>query len=203
MSTFIQLRAPLPERIETSRLLLRCWRPEDAAWLKHAVDSSLAELQAWMGWAMDEPSPIGVLEERLNGFRDDFRAGCDWMYGVFDRAETRVVGGAGLHPRGGPDVVEIGYWIRTDATRRGHATEAAATLTALAFEFAAIDRVEIRCDPRNLPSAAIPRRLGYRHTDTRLADARTPAGGPRDTMVWTLAQAAYVASAASERWTHA
>ena len=156
VSTSTQLRAPLPERIETERLLLRCWRPEDAPWLKDAIDSSLAELKTWMVWATHEPSSIEVLAERLRGFRDDFRAGRSWTYGIFDRADTQVVGGAGLHARGGPGVLEIGYWIRTDATRHGYATEAAATLTAVAFEFAAIARVEIRCDPRNLRSAAIP-----------------------------------------------
>ena len=194
-------RAPLPERIETGRLLLRCWQPADAPRLKDAIDSSLAELQAWMPWARDEPSPVEVLTTRLTGFRDEFRAGREWLYAVFDRADTRVLGGTGLHPRIGQDGLEIGYWIRTDAARRGYASEAAATLTAVAFEFATIGRVEIRCDPCNLRSAAIPRRLGYQHRATRLADARTPVGAPRDTMVWTVTRAEYTALGAAERWT--
>jgi RimJ/RimL family protein N-acetyltransferase len=195
------IRAPLPERVETPRLLLRCWQPDDAPRLKDAIDSSLAELRAWMPWAREEPSPVEVLTARLTGFRDDFRAGREWLYGVFDRVDTRVLGGAGLHPRIGQDGLEIGYWIRTDATRRGYANEAAATLTAVAFEFAAIGRVEIRCDPGNLRSAAIPRRLGYHHRATRLADACTPVGAPRDTMVWTLTRAEYTALAAAGNWT--
>lgn len=178
-------RAPLPERIETPRLQLRCGTPADAAGLKHAIDSSLAELQAWMPWAMAEPSPLAVVTERLERFRSDFLAGREWHYLIVDRAETSLDGVVGLHPRRGPDAVEIGYWIRTAATRRGYASEAVATLTAVAFEFLVIERIEIRCDPRNLRSAAIPRRLGYRHTATLAADARTPTGEPRDTMVWT------------------
>jgi len=189
MSAFARLRAPLPERIVTPRLLLRCWEPRDAAPLKEAIDSSLTELRAWMTWAMHEPSSLTALAARLGGFQDDFHHGREWAYGLFDLAETRVLGGAGIHPRLGPDVLEIGYWIRSDATRRGYATDAAAALTGVAFEFSTVARVEIRCDPRNLRSAAVPRRLGYRHTDTRVADARTPTGEPRDTMVWTLTDA--------------
>jgi RimJ/RimL family protein N-acetyltransferase len=195
VSAFAGLRAPLPERIATPRLVLRCWQPSDAERLKDAIDASLAELQSWMVWALDEPSPIDVLERRLQGFRDDFRAGRDWIYGIFDRAETRVLGGTGLHARGSPDLLEIGYWIRTDATRLGYASEAAATLTDVAFEFAAVQRVEIRCDPNNRLSAAVPSRLGYRHTETRRGDARTPAGAPRDTMVWTVTDVEHAARA--------
>jgi RimJ/RimL family protein N-acetyltransferase len=47
-----------------------------------------------------------------------------------------------------------------------------------------LSRVEIRCDPRNTASAAVPRRLGYRHVTTLEANVLTPAGEPRDTMVW-------------------
>jgi RimJ/RimL family protein N-acetyltransferase len=198
VSAFAPLLSPLPERVATARLLLRCWQPADAALLKDAIDASLPELRAWMPWALDEPSPLEVLEERLRGFRDDFRAGHDWAYGIFDPGEARVLGGVGLHPRVGP-ATEIGYWIRTAAARLGYATEAAGALTAIAFEFAPVSRVEIRCDPRNRPSAAIPRRLGYRHTDTLVGDALAPGGAPRDTMVWTLTPAEYAARAARER----
>jgi len=193
MSAFARLRAPLPERITTPQLVLRCWQPSDAPPLKEAIDSSLVELRTWMAWAVREPSSLAVLEARLCGFRDDFQHGREWAYGIFDHAETRVLGGAGIHPRLGPDVLEIGYWIRSDAVRRGYATDAAAALTAVAFEFSTVARVEIRCDPRNLRSAAVPRRLGYRHTDTRRGDARTPTGEPRDTMVWTLTEGEHAA----------
>src|SRR5215472_14709975 len=66
------LRAPLPERIATPRLVLRRWQPSDAEYLKDAIDASLTELQAWMTWALDEPSPIDVLERRLQRFHDEF-----------------------------------------------------------------------------------------------------------------------------------
>ncbi len=35
--------------------------------------------------------------------------------------ERVVPGGAGLHPRQGPGILEIGYWIRSSAARQGAA----------------------------------------------------------------------------------
>ena len=52
-----------PYRIETERLVLRCWDPRDAPLLKDAIDSSLDHLRPWMPWAREEPKP---LEETLN-----------------------------------------------------------------------------------------------------------------------------------------
>ena len=44
--------------------------------------------------------------------------------------------------------------------------------------------VEIRCDPRNERSAAIPRRLGFRLESVLEGDTVAPDGSPRDTQVW-------------------
>jgi RimJ/RimL family protein N-acetyltransferase len=175
--------------IRTDRLLLRCWNASDAPRLKDAIDASLPELQMWVPWAMHEPSPVEALADRLVGFRDRFGSGEDWAFGVFDAGETRVLGGAGLHPRGGTDHLEIGYWIRTDATGQGLATEAAAALCAAAFERPRIARVEIHCDAANHRSAAIPRRLGFQLRRTLLRDSPT-RGSQREIQVWSLARPA-------------
>src|ERR1700759_5294954 len=39
---------PPPYRIETERLVLRCWNPADAEALKEAVDASIEHLLPWM-----------------------------------------------------------------------------------------------------------------------------------------------------------
>lgn len=101
------------------------------------------------------------------------------------RGELGALGGTGLHARCA-DGLEIGYWIHCAHGRRGYATEAAAALTAAAFGLPAVQQVQIRCDPLNHVSAAVPARLGYRHVETVRADTLTPLGAPRDTMVWQL-----------------
>jgi RimJ/RimL family protein N-acetyltransferase len=154
--------------------------------LKEAVDDSLAELQRWMPWAATEPSPLQSFVERIGKFRRAFAEGRDWTYGVFDPAEARVLGGAGLHARSEPGRLEIGYWIRSGDTGRGLATEAASALVDRAFRLHGVEAVEIRCDARNEASAAVPRRLGFRHAATLVADDTAPDGSSRDTMVWVL-----------------
>jgi RimJ/RimL family protein N-acetyltransferase len=178
--------APAAYQLLTDRLLVRCYAPEDAAGLKEAIDSSLDHLQQWMPWAIDEPSSAEVIAERVTRFRVEFLAGRDWTYAIFAREGRRILGGTGLHPRRGPGVLEIGYWLRVDETGRGYMTEAVSALTRCAFHLHHVDAVEIRCDPGNAASARIPERLGFRLRERVPGDATTPNGGPRDTLVWEL-----------------
>jgi RimJ/RimL family protein N-acetyltransferase len=64
------------------------------------------------------------------------------------------------------DHIEIGYWLRQDATGLGFATEAAQAAMDLALSLPGMSRVTIHCDEQNTPSAAVPRRLGFEHVAT-------------------------------------
>jgi RimJ/RimL family protein N-acetyltransferase len=172
--------------IRTERLIIRCKRPADAPLLKRAVDSSLDHLRQWMPWAMNEPSELWVIEDRIARFQREFLSSDDRTYGIFNAEETEILGGVGLHPTGYPGTWELGYWLRADATGHGLATEAAAAITQAAFAELDAQRIEIRCDPRNLRSARIPERLGFRLEKILIADTLTPTGEPRDTMVWAM-----------------
>ena len=186
-----------PYRIETERLVLRCWKPRDAELLKDAVDSSLEHLRPWMPWAVDEPQTLDEKVELLRSFRGRFDAGTDFVYGVFDPDESRALGGTGLHPRGGGGAaLEIGYWIRADALRRGLATELSAALTRVGFEVCGVERMEIHVDPRNEASARIPRRLGYVEEGTlrRRLPPRRPGEPRADETFFTLLREEYDAS---------
>jgi RimJ/RimL family protein N-acetyltransferase len=177
----------LPERVVTERLVARCWRPADAPLLKAAIDASLAHLQPWMPWAMNEPSPLEAIAERLARFEHAFRAGEEWLYGLFAPDEREVLGGVGVHRRGEPDQLELGYWARANVEGRGYVTEAARALADVAASQEGVARLTIRCDPRNVRSAAVAARLGFRHVATLAADAVTPDGARRETMVWERA----------------
>ncbi|MHC4129534.1 MAG: GNAT family N-acetyltransferase [Planctomycetota bacterium] len=134
---------------------------------------------------------------RLRRFRAWFEQGQDLVYGLFDPDEQRVLGGTGLHRRIGAGAGEIGYWIHVDHTNRGLATEAAAALTRVGFQTEKLARLEIHCDPANVPSAAIPRKLGFAHQVTVPAWAPSPKQSPRDTMFWALSAEGFPGSAAA------
>jgi RimJ/RimL family protein N-acetyltransferase len=174
------------ERIESKRLVIRCWRPEDAALLKDAIDSSLGDLRPWVPWAMHEPSSVDAIADRLGSMRQRFMANEDYAFGLFERDETQVVGGAGLHPRGSADHLEIGYWLRTGANRRGLATEAAAALCRVAFACTSVERLEIHCDAENGRSSAVAQRLGFTQDREFRQEALTARSSHRNTLVWTL-----------------
>lgn len=173
-------------RIETPRLILRCWTLTDAAPLKAAIDESLTHLRPWLPWALDEPMSLEEKGQLLRRFRSQFDRGEDFIYGIFNRGSGAVLGGTGLHTGLGKGAREIGYWLHVDQVGQGLMTEAVSALIRVGFEYEGLDRVEIHCDPRNVVSAGIPRRLGFRHEATLRHRTIEGTGARRDVMVWTL-----------------
>jgi RimJ/RimL family protein N-acetyltransferase len=176
----------LRHRISTARLLLRCWNVEDAPALKAAIDSNLDHLRPWVPWAMNEPSELEAIRQRLIGYAHAFDAGRDFVFAIFDKNDTELLGGTGLHPRIGDGALEIGYGLRRDVTGRGYVTEAVDALMRAAFDEVGAARIEIRCDPANTASAAVPPRLGFRHRETILENPTAAGGQPHNLMIWEL-----------------
>lgn len=173
-------------RIRTKRLILRCWQPQDAPLLKEALEQSYEHLLPWMPWA--ERIPTDTLQdyvERIRRWRGQFDLGQDFVYAALNAEEDRVLGGCGLHTRLGEGAREIGYWIHKDFINQGLATEISAALVKAAFEILKVNRVEIHCDPQNVRSAAVPKKLGFQLEATLRGRMRNKEGW-RDTMIWTL-----------------
>ena len=180
-------------RIETERLVVRCYEPSDIQMLADSIAESVDHLKPWMPWAHAEPEPMQVKVERLQRFRGQFDLGEDFIYGIFNPEENRLLGGTGLHTRIGDEQLEIGYWIHKDFINQGLATESTAALVKVAFEIIHIHRIEIHCDPGNLASASIPRKLGFTHEGTLRAKTRF-LDRWSDSMIWGLLDIAYPTS---------
>jgi RimJ/RimL family protein N-acetyltransferase len=177
----------VPETIATSRLLLRAPRREDGAAVYRAVQASLPELQRWMAWARQPLGEAGYLDNAERA-AERFVVRTELRYLIWDRAGEQLMGSSGFHalnwdvPKG-----EIGYWIGTRHTGQGYATEAAQALTDFGLDVLGFQRIEIRCDPLNGASAAVPRRIGY-GLDARLVNDDVAADGTgalRDTLVFS------------------
>ena len=178
----------VPEEIEVRAhgLMLRRWRVADAPSLLAAIERSLPELRQFMPWAMEAPTLVSVEAYMTDSWTPTPPE--TFGFGLFD-AGGEVVGAFGLHGRRGPGILEIGYWVRSDRTGRGYATASAMVLTDVAFEhFPLIGRVEIRCDPVNLASAAIPPKLGYRLNRTDAVEVEA-AGQTGKQQVWVMDRA--------------
>ena len=184
-----RLTAAVPARISTERLLLRQPQPGDGWALCEAVGASIDELRLWMPWAQDEPSTVAS-EANVGRMQANFERREDLTYFIFDRepdgSEGALVGGTGLHriewtvPR-----FEIGYWRRSDRAGRGLVTEAVRALSRVAFDALAAQRVEIRMDERNLASARVAERAGFRFEGLLRRDTRGIEGEVRDTRVYS------------------
>lgn len=170
--------------IETRRLLLRRWRPDDAESLQDVLAESREALERWTPWVLSGTASPDDLREKLRGYAAAFAGGTEWRYAILSREDSCILGGVSLHPRVGPETIEIGYWIATSATGHGYATEAAAALTAEAFRMPGIERVEIRCVPANAASMRVPQRLGFSARSALVHVPPSPGRPGADVVVW-------------------
>ena len=143
-------------RIETERLLIRCWSPEDAPVLRAALDESDQHLRPWIPWMKDEPKSLDESATWLRIKRANFDLGKDFWYAIFDKEERTLIGEIGLMTRAGPGAFEIGYWINKSCEGKGHASEATAVMIRVAFEIAKVERLEIYCAPEMKPASRSP-----------------------------------------------
>ena len=184
-------------RIETNRLVLRCWSPEDAPCLRATLDTCDAHLRPWIPFMKEEPRTLEQTAQWLRGHRAAFDLGQFYRYAVFDSDEKNLLGENMLLSRVGPGGLELGYWTHKDAVGQGFANEASCAMIRVAFEIEKVDRVEIMCAPENRASAAIPAKLGFTHEATLMRRALDTEGKNLDLMVWSLFQADYALSLAS------
>jgi RimJ/RimL family protein N-acetyltransferase len=185
-------------RIETQRLVVRCYEPKDARLLAASVTESLDFLKPWLPWVHAEPEPVEEKVKTLRRFRAEFDLQKDYTYGIFNEDESRLLGGTGLHNRlAGTREFEIGYWIHKDFVGQGLATEAAGALVKVAFSvLRGVHRLEIRNDVSNVPSAAIARKLGFTHEGT-LRSKYGFLDDWKDLMIWGLVDHEYLHSRAT------
>ena len=169
---------------------MRPWRADDAAALLPVLQANWTHLSPWIPARVATPVPLPLLGERLAGFGNDFATAKEWRYGLFAPDETTVLGEAGIYPRAAngrvayadATHVELGYWLRSDETGKGIVTEATRSLLDIVTTLPHVSHVEIRCDARNAPSAAIPKRLGFQLETTVSDTARADTA----LQVWTL-----------------
>jgi ribosomal-protein-serine acetyltransferase len=162
---------------------LRELREGDAEAFNAAVHASLAELRPWMPWAAEEPRTVEERLELIRRWARERRDGGDHSLGIF--LDGEVAGACGLHRRIGPGGLEIGYWVRSDLTGRGIATEAARRLCEFAFADPAVDYVEIHHDRANPASGRIPAKLGFERVEEHPRAPEAP-GEEGIEVVWRL-----------------
>lgn len=180
------MQKQIPYGIITDRLVIRCYNSNDAELLMEAITNSLDNLKKWMPWAKSEPGSLESKKALLKKFEDDFVHNIDYNFGVFNKQQDVLIGSAGLHTRIGAKAREIGYWINSAYLNQGYATESTKALIKVGFEYHDINNIQIHCDPKNIASQQIPKKLGFDLTDILESNTTTPEGDLRDTMIWNM-----------------
>lgn len=168
----------LPPELPGPRLTLRRLQSSDAETVFAVAEPDRDWLQPWLPWA-DEPK-LETTRAYLESSERNFEAGTQAHYGIWEAGEyLGNVGVQGVVEHRG----EIGYWLAKRATGAGRMTEAVAALQSALFEVG-LRRIEILCAVGNLPSNAVPKRLGYT-LDGVLRDRIELYGAFHDANLWS------------------
>ncbi|WP_454192452.1 GNAT family N-acetyltransferase [Paenibacillus sp. Marseille-Q7038] len=175
----------IPESFESKRLIIRAPLFGDGAASYEAVQESMEELRPWMPFANDqltaENSEINIRQAHLK-----FLERSDLRLMLFSKENGQLIGSSGLH-RIDWDVrkFEIGYWVRSSYTGQGYISEAVNAITNYAINELAANRIEIRCDARNVKSAKVAERNGFVLEGILRGDSLDVYGELSDTKVFS------------------
>lgn len=135
----------------------------DVPQLTGLLAEQAAHLQPW------EPTrpPDYYTESRQRALAEQALAGYESGTRVpflITAADGELVGTLNLNGvvRGALQSCAMGYWVRSDRTRQGHATAAVKDATAYAFEELGLHRVQAETLPENVGSQRVLARNGYR-----------------------------------------
>lgn len=192
----MDLHSTVVYRVETRRLALRCWSPDDARLVRAAIDRSDQHLRPWVPFMKDEPRSLKQTGRWLRELRAAFDRSENFRFAVFDAEADVLVGENMLLSRVGPGALEIGYLTHLGFEGHGYASEASCVMVRLAFELYGASRLEVHHAQKNTASAAIPTRLGFQHEATlkdRIVDTE---GQLHDLVLWTMFASDYASSPA-------
>jgi ribosomal-protein-serine acetyltransferase len=159
----VPTRAELRARpLETPHLLLTPIDTSDSQELWASVEGSRAHLEPWLPWV-----PFNTDAEASYRYAD--ASATDWdharacRFTIRDRSSRAFLGVVGLEAFAHLHLsVELGYWLRLDATRRGVMTEASRAVLHWSFAKVNVHRVRVAAATDNHASLAVIRRLGFR-----------------------------------------
>lgn len=146
--------------IETERLILRSWTPDDAEpFIRH---TNTPAVMRWLGGVRDEAEVRIVIAERFARWEEE-RGFTFWAVERKDDGELLGFCGLKLADDEGTGIKgwhEIGWRFREDAWGKGYAKEAATASLAFAFDQAGAERVVALTVIGNEASWGLMKRLG-------------------------------------------
>jgi ribosomal-protein-serine acetyltransferase len=161
---------------------LRLLEEDDAPELHALISANRARLAKWLSWAATQ-TPEDTIEF-IRGTRKQLADNDGFQTAIVcGDAIAGVVGYIGVDWRNRS--TGLGYWLGAEYEGRGTMTLAVGALVDHALSGWHLNRVEIRAAEGNLPSRAIPERLGFRQ-DGILREAELVEGRHLDSVVYSM-----------------
>ena len=154
-------------RLETDRLFVRPWRPDDRAGFTALTNDPEVMQYVHGGQPYSEEE---VDEWFIRQARQLAQFGV-CMGALIEKDTDRLAGVTGIQPLGTTGNLEIGWWLARDVWGRGYATEAGAAAMRHVLETLGQKRVVAIIDPGNEPSKRVVGRLGM-HYEARVTGAQ-------------------------------
>lgn len=150
-----------PERIETTRLVLRRPRLEDAESIfqRYGSDADVARYLAWPRHAsLDDTLQFVSMSDA------DWARGPVGPYLIESRETGLLLGSTGLMVRK-PELAVTGYVLARDAWGQGYATEALRAMIELAMDLH-VRELRALCHPENAASIHVLEKCGFERGGT-------------------------------------
>jgi RimJ/RimL family protein N-acetyltransferase len=144
--------------IATERLVLRRFRPSDAATLAaYRSDPEVARYQSWSA-----PYPLAAARETVAALAAGDPAEAGWFQYAIERTADRAhIGDVGVDLHENRMQAEIGFTLAPAYQGRGYAAEAVRALLDHLFTVRGLHKVSAEADARNLASARLLERVGF------------------------------------------
>ncbi len=141
-------------------VVLRPPRDDDAEAIRDAVRESVAEVGAWLPWCHDAYGLDDALAW-VRASRDARARGEECAFVVIDAVDGALLGGCGMNQIDAANRrANLGYWVRTTATGRGVATEAARLAAEFGLTVLGLGRLEIVAAAGNRASQRVAEKVG-------------------------------------------
>lgn len=143
--------------LETERLALREWEPDDAEALYVLMGD--AEVMRYVD--VGKPWEIGRVREWIGRLNESYRTRGFSRWAVVERDGGLVVGSCGFAPLPWSGEIDFGYMFRRDRWGRGYASEITPAVLRHGFERYGFGEVVASIAPENDASRRVLLKLGF------------------------------------------
>jgi ribosomal-protein-serine acetyltransferase len=151
---------PRTTRLIDNSITLRPFEVDDAPAMVEAVQESIAESMPWMGWCTPDYD-LDSARSWLVTLPVNWENGTQYGFAITNTENGKILGGTGLnHINQAQRLANLGYWVRTSATRQGVATRAARLVARFGIEKIGLLRAEIVVAVGNAASLRVAQKAG-------------------------------------------